>query len=199
MISVLLTPTSLNHLQATYTDLRKAMMASMSRLKRSEEKPHSDSVRWHESILLLFFSALQGISCAKSSLIVVSNKSSWNLKISIFQMMGSRPSIFEFFSTELPLTEYWLASDHPDVYHLLVTILVGHLKAWGSKWNIFKSFSFFIFSHDFYIAQSDYLVRGDNSIGQSIGQTKREYARKQVIALQKIIANFGDKLLKRTR
>ncbi|KAF1770033.1 hypothetical protein GCK72_001850 [Caenorhabditis remanei] len=167
LISVLLTPTSLNHLQATYTDLRKAMMASMSRLKRSEEKPHSDSVRWHESILLLFFSALQGISCAKSSLIV---------------MMGIRPSIFEFFSTELPLTEYWLASNHPEVYHLFVTILVGHLKA-----------------HDFYIAQSDYLVRGDNSIGQSIGQTKREYARKQVIALQKIIANFGDKLLKRTR
>eukprot|EP00081_Caenorhabditis_elegans_P000072 NP_001021054.1 Serine/threonine-protein kinase smg-1 [Caenorhabditis elegans] len=166
LVSVLLTPTSLNHLQATYTDLRKIMIDSMSRLKQSEDTPYSDNIRWNESILLLFFSSLQSISCAKSSLIV---------------MMGIRPSIFEFFSSELPLTEYWLASNHPEVYHLFITIFVGHLKA-----------------HDFYIVQSDYIVRGD-SIGQSIGQTKRDYARKQVVALQKIINNFGDKLWKKTR
>uniref|UniRef100_A0A8R1E8N5 Uncharacterized protein n=1 Tax=Caenorhabditis japonica TaxID=281687 RepID=A0A8R1E8N5_CAEJA len=164
LISVLLRPTSLNHLQATYTDLRRIMIDSMSRLKRSEIEPQSDVIRWHESILLLFFSSLQEISCAKSSLIV---------------MMGIRPSIFEFFTKELPLTEYWLPSNHPHVYHLFVTILYGHLKA-----------------HDFYMSQSDYLLRGDSS---PIGQTKRDYAQKQVIALQKIISTFGEKLWKRTR
>ncbi|EGT41634.1 hypothetical protein CAEBREN_10861 [Caenorhabditis brenneri] len=167
LISVLLTPTSLNHLQAAYTDLRKIMMESMDRLRRSADEAISDSIRWHESILLLFFSSLRDISIAKSSLIV---------------MMGIRPSIFEFFTGELPLTENWLASNHPQVYHLFVAILVEHLKA-----------------HDFYIAQSDYLVRDNNSIGQTIGQTKREYARKQVIALQKIISTFGEKLAKNTK
>ncbi|CAI2300472.1 unnamed protein product [Caenorhabditis sp. 36 PRJEB53466] len=164
LISVLLTPTSLNHLQATYTDLRKIMIDSIARLKLCS--PSSDSMRWHESVLLLFFSALQNISCAKSSLIV---------------MMGIRPSIFEFFTQELPLTEYWLAANHPQVYHLFVTILFQHLK-----------------SHDFYISQSDYLIRADNTIG-TIGQTKRDYAKKQVIALHKIISNFGNRLLKKTR
>lgn len=43
----------------------------MSRLKQSEDTPYSDNIRWNESILLLFFSSLQSISCAKSSLIVV--------------------------------------------------------------------------------------------------------------------------------
>ncbi|EGT41049.1 hypothetical protein CAEBREN_17485 [Caenorhabditis brenneri] len=46
--------------------------------------------------------------------------------------MGIRPSIFEFFTGELPLTEYWLASNHPQVYHLFVAILVEHLKAKGT-------------------------------------------------------------------
>uniref|UniRef100_A0A1I7T9F9 Serine/threonine-protein kinase smg-1 n=1 Tax=Caenorhabditis tropicalis TaxID=1561998 RepID=A0A1I7T9F9_9PELO len=167
LISVLLTPTSLNHLQATYTDLRRIMMESMSRLRKSSEKPNSDSVRWHESVLLLFFSALKDISTAKSSLIV---------------MMGIRPSIFEFFTGELPLAEFWLASNHPEVYHMFVSILVKHLQA-----------------HDFYIAQSDYLVSGNNVIGQTIGQTKREYARKQVVALHKIISTFGKQLRKDTK
>ncbi|ULU12958.1 hypothetical protein L3Y34_015876 [Caenorhabditis briggsae] len=165
LISVLLTPTSLSHLQATYTDLRKIMMESMSKLKQSEGS--SVSVRWHESILLLFFSALQGISCAKSSLIV---------------MIGIRPSIFELFCDELPLTEYWLASNHPEVYHIFITILVGHLKA-----------------HDFYVSQSDYLVHGETPTGHAYGQTKREYVRKQVIALHKIIGGFGNRLWKKTR
>lgn len=64
-----------------------------------------------------------------------------------------------------------------------------------------KTKNFFNFSHDFYISQSDYVSRTENKIPDvgKFGETKREYAKIQIVALNKIISTFGDQLWKKTR
>ncbi|CAB3408298.1 unnamed protein product [Caenorhabditis bovis] len=101
------------------------------------------------------------------------------VKSSIIVMMGLRPGIFEFLVDEMPLNEQWFATEHPTLYYLFIHILIDHLKA-----------------HEYYIAQSDYIVN-DESL--SVGQTKREYAKKQIKAINAILQFDGEKVSKQAK